>query len=419
MTMQEQTYFGGPGDFPTVRHLTIRGTNFEIGRQLGTLAIERYGRGADHLAADPLYARARRIYIQNHYSIQWERMKGIADAFGLDPEDDHYDFSFMDYLTDIPMPAYACSGVYYPPATTETGSGHLSRNYDFSIQSMADMFQLPLPPELKAQLRPVMSEPYIMEWYPEDGGHASVAIHSFDTLAGTLDGMNSAGLVVSILADNEATSELGPKIEVHPGPQQAIGLHELAVMRLLLDTCATAAEAEEALLTVKQYYRFVPCHYIVADKSGRSFIYENSTGRNVQHVIEGTGKPQMLTNFQLYKHPTPESMPNGKLTLENEAFWRYRRLRDQIASHAGGFTVEEMKATNASVSTQEVYDALCEDPSQRDLAAAVMNRTVWHSFYDQQASTMEVSFYLGEENGPDGSRRERRSDYLTFELKRG
>jgi Acyl-coenzyme A:6-aminopenicillanic acid acyl-transferase len=419
MSMQEQTFFGGPDDFMAVRHLRIRGTNFEIGHALGTLAIARYGRGPDHLAARPLFARARRIYTQRHFPIQWERMTGIAAAFGLDPEDDRYDLGFMDYLTDVPMPAYACSAVYYPPATTATGGGYLSRNYDFSVESMADMFQIPLPPAVKEQLRPVMSEPYLMEWYPKDGGYASLAIHAFDTLAGTLDGINSAGLVVTILADNEATAELGPKIEVHPGPQQAIGLHELAVMRLLLDTCATVAEAEEALLTVKQYYRFVPCHYLVADKDGHSFIYENSTGRNVQHVIEGTeGQPQMLTNFQLYKHPTTDTMPNGRLTLENEAFWRYRRLLDRIAHHPGGFTADEMQAIHACVNIQQVYEALSTDPSQRDQAAA-MNRTVWHSLYDQQAATVQVSFYLGETEHPDGTRRERRSDYLTFELKTG
>lgn len=116
-----------------------------------------------------------------------------------------------------------------------------------------------------------------------------LAIHAFDTLAGTLDGINSAGLTVSILADNEAVNELGPKLEPHPGPLQVVGLHELAVMRLPLDTCATVAEAEakEALLTVKQHYRFIPCHYFVADRSGESFIYENSTCRNIQYLFDG------------------------------------------------------------------------------------------------------------------------------------
>ena len=43
-----------------------------------------------------------------------------------------------------------------------------------------------------------------------DGGSASLAIHAFDALSGTLDGLNSAGLVVSIIAGEEAMAALGP-----------------------------------------------------------------------------------------------------------------------------------------------------------------------------------------------------------------
>jgi len=44
MSVREQAYFGEPGDFMTVRHLAIDGTNFEIGQALGALAAGRYGR---------------------------------------------------------------------------------------------------------------------------------------------------------------------------------------------------------------------------------------------------------------------------------------------------------------------------------------------------------------------------------------
>src|SRR5688500_6130701 len=141
---------------------------------------------------------------------------------------------------------------------------------------MADLLHRPPAAEGRAHLAPVMHEPYILEWYPEDGGYPSLAIHAFDALAGTLDGINSAGLAVAILADEEAMAELGPRVEMHLGPRRVVGLHELQVMRFLLDTCATADEAMQALLTVKQHYMFVPCHYIVADLAGASFIYENS-----------------------------------------------------------------------------------------------------------------------------------------------
>jgi predicted choloylglycine hydrolase len=400
----------------TVRHLTIHGTNFEIGHQLGKLAIERYGQSLDHYEANPVYARARRVYFQRNYPVHWERMRGVAAAFGLDPNDERYDLTDLFYKIDVPGQAPGCSVVYYPPSTTASGGGYLSRNYDFSIGTMADVMGLPLPPEVRNQMSPVMSEPYMMEWHPEDGGYASLAMHAFDTLSGTLDGINSAGMAVAIMADEEAIAELGPQLEIHPGAPRAIGLHELQVMRLLLDTCATVDEAKEALLTIKQYYHFVPNHYIIADRAGHSFIYESSTGRNVQHIIDGAGQPQMVTNFQVHKHSTLAQMPIGELTLETNAFWRYQELAERIAQHSGLFTPDEIKANNACVNISKMLETMGAAPASRSIAANVLSRTLWHSLYDQQAGTVELSFYLGEEVHADGTRTERRSDYLKFVL---
>jgi hypothetical protein len=343
-------------------------------------------------------------------------VRGVAAAFGLDPDDDHYELSTMWYNLDVPLQAMGCSVVYYPPSTTASGGGYLSRNYDFSIGTMAEVMHLSVPPEVKNQMAPVMSEPYIMEWYPEDAGYASLAIHAFDTLSGTLDGFNSAGLVVSIMADEEAMAELGPNLELHPGPPQVAGLHELQVMRLLLDTCATTVEAKEALLTAKQYYAFVPCHYIVADRAGNSFIYENSTGRNVQHIIDGARQPQVVTNFQVHRHPTRDQMAQGPLTLETNAFWSYQTLVDRISKHRGLFTPEELKANNDCVNIMRLFEEMGADPAYGSIAANVQARTLWHSLYDQQAGTVQFSFYLGEEARADGAHVERRSEYLTFAL---
>ena len=74
----EQTFFNRPGSFMTVRHLTIHGTNFQIGQQLGTLARERYGKTPEHFRGNPLFARARRMFLQRNYPIQWERVRGVA-----------------------------------------------------------------------------------------------------------------------------------------------------------------------------------------------------------------------------------------------------------------------------------------------------------------------------------------------------
>jgi len=415
---QEQTFFNNqPNGLMTVRHLIIHGTNFQIGQQLGDLARQRYGKTPNHFRGNPMFAKARRRFLQSHYTIHWERVRGVASAFDLDPEDDHYDLTGLLYNLDLPSPMPGCSVVYYPPATTASGHGYLSRNYDFSTGTIADLLHIPFPPEIKAGMAPVMCQPYIMEWYPEDGGYSSLAVHSFDLLSGTLDGMNSAGLLVSIMADEDAIAALGPGLEMHLGSQQATGLHELQVMRWLLDTCATVGEAAEALLTIKQYYFLVPCHYIIADKAGHSFIYENSTGRNVQHVIEGDGRPQVVTNFQVHKHLNQDTIPTGPLTFETNAFWRYHALADRIAGHKEPFTADDIKANHACVNIHELLNIISHDPSKRSIAADVHSRTLWHSLYDQQAGKAEFSFYLGEYVEANGKLTERRSDYLKFSLK--
>jgi hypothetical protein len=414
-----KTVVGGTDSFMTVRHLVIRGTNFAIGRALGELAVGQYGQTLADYAADPIFARARRRYIKRHYPIQWERLRGVAAAFGVDPEDDRYDLTWLPYHLGPSSAVPGCSVAYYPPATTRDGHGYLSRNYDFSTGTAAEALGLPLSPVARAQLRPVMSEPYLVEWHPTDGGYPSLAIQAFDLLSGTLDGINGEGLTVAIMADEEAMAALGPHLEPHPGPARVVGLHELQVMRLLLDTCATAAEARDALLAVRQYYALVPCHYLIADRFGDSFIFENSTGRNVQHVIPGDGRPQVATNFQVYRHPTSAQMPGGAPTLETNAFWRYRTLEDRIAAQGGSFGPQEIKATNACVNVLRVIEASGLSSVASPAIVHLGARTLWHSLYDQQARAVEFSFYLGDEVRPDGSRGERRTDYLRFALRPG
>ena len=44
-------------------------------------------------------------------------------------------------------------------------------------------------------------------------------------------------------------------------------------MRYLLETCATVDEARDAIDRASFYYCLVPCHYIIGDRNGDSFIF--------------------------------------------------------------------------------------------------------------------------------------------------
>ena len=94
-----------------------------------------------------------------------------------------------------------------------------------------------------------------------------------------LDGINSEGLTVALLGDDETVE----KYSREPAGLDAAGLGELQMPRLLLDTCATAEEAKEALLMTKKSYSFNPVHYLVADRHGKGFVWEYSQHRNREY----------------------------------------------------------------------------------------------------------------------------------------
>src|SRR5262245_12256116 len=78
---QDRVIAGSPNDSLEVRHLVLQGSNEAIGRTLAQLAMERY-RVRPQPSQDPLRTRAQRRYFEKNYPILYDRMKGVASAFG-------------------------------------------------------------------------------------------------------------------------------------------------------------------------------------------------------------------------------------------------------------------------------------------------------------------------------------------------
>jgi hypothetical protein len=76
-------------------------------------------------------------------------------------------------------------------------------------------------------------------------------------LGACLDGINAEGPTVSLMGNVDLQNRCLPE----PTLQSGVGLYELQVPRLLLDTCATVEEAKRALLLNKQYYWMMPSAY--------------------------------------------------------------------------------------------------------------------------------------------------------------
>ena len=363
---------GSPDDFLTVRHLRIDGSQREIGRRLAEAAADVHGAAAaPRPVADPELERVRRRWFGMHHPAQLERIAGVADHFGLDPADPTVT---LDWLGTYDLPA-GCSVGFYPGAWTKDGHALLSRNFDFPTATFTQIVGLPpLPNE-----RPLAADPWVIELHP-DQGYASIAIGIMD-LMGAMDGINEAGLAVALLADNET-----PDPEPTGSPQ--VGLAEQQVVRYLLDTCATIEEAKEALLLAKHYYFFTPCHFMVADRSGRSFVWEHSPRRNREVIVEPDPAADgrlVCTNHLLHRWLDPSQLPDDSGPIGTAALTYHRWRTLTAATHDG-----------AVVDRDDVRDQFA---AVRFTAPIQEARTFWHALYDVDEAAAEISFYLHDRDG--------------------
>jgi hypothetical protein len=383
LEFKESVIAGGPDDFLEVKHLVLSGSNFEIGKKLGRIAYQQLGTGPLPFP-DIRRTRTQLSYFKKYYPLYIERMRGMAAAFGMTIDNHALNFSALLYG----FPLAGCSVVFYPPAAMANGRGVLSRNFDFTTGSM-------LGKVLGPEEQPACARPFVIEMYP-DKGYASLAICCFDLLGGVLDGINSEGLCVAILADEE----LIQKYDRDPFFGFQPGFSELQILRYVLDTCADVEEAKEAFLEAKLYYSFAPNHYIIADAAGNSFIWENTGQMHYGHIIEGDGKPQITTNFSLHLHPDLENI--------DKVCDRFPRLRTLCEERHDKFDIDFIKSASGQV-------AFCKDYGIEGYASP---RTIWHALYFPSECRMEVDFYLGDEEDPESPDKIkiRRSGYRSFAL---
>jgi predicted choloylglycine hydrolase len=369
---KETVIAGGPDKFAEVRHVVLKGSNFDIGKKIGELAKKN---GTPIMPSDDhIMNRVKREYMAKNYPILHERMKGVADAYGLNIADDSYDFTG---LFQPQMAAPGCSVTFYPAEHTENGHNILSRNYDFTTGDIRG--RRPQDGQFAMMARPIL-----FEIHP-DQGYSSLSLCAFEYLGGVLDGINSEGLVVSILAEEESGNKVGRE------PGNEVGMHELMGMRYLLDNCKNVEEAKKALLSLKHYYSFIPCHYIIGDKTGKSFIFEFSPTRNRSYVIDGDG-PQCVTNHLVFHHPKIDEIPETGLG------WSLRRYKmlDESISAEKKFTLEEIASINKSVAVP---------PNAPGNPQFAPGRTLWYAQYDLDKLTLTVKFYLGEKPDPENENR--------------
>lgn len=362
---------GGADDFTTAHHLVAAGSNREIGRTLAAAAESVHGGTARPRPADPVVEGVRRRWFAVHYPAHAERAAGVADHFGLAPGDHRWT---LDWLNTYDLPA-GCSAAFYPGTGTDDGHGRLARNFDFPTATLGQM----LGGEAQPGERPLAADVWVSELRPE-GGYASVTVGIMDVM-GAMDGINEAGLCVALLADNETP-------DPEPTGSPRVGLAEHQVVRYLLDTCATAAEAREALLLAKHYYFFTPCHYLVADRTGAAFVWEHSPRRNQELTVSPsdtcTGR-LTCTNHLLHRWPDPSQLPSDEGPMGTAALTYHRWT---VLDHA--------LRTGGTVSRRDIERHFA---SVRFTAPVEGARTFWHGLYDLDEGAVDLSFYQHDDAG--------------------
>ena len=401
LEFRETVVAGGADDFMLVRHLFFRGSNFGIGKKLAEIARKRHeSRPIRYPNTRATYEQIK--YFKEYYPMHIDRMRGVAALYGKELSSNTLNFAGLYYG----IPISNCSVVYYPPAATADSAGVMSRNFDFTTGTFYGA-------EPRTGELPACARPYIIEMYP-DKGYASLVVCCFDLLGGACDGINSEGLTVALLADDDVAADLG--INATPGPRA--GFNEIQLVRFLLDTCADVREAKLALRGAKLYYNFAPNHYIIADRSGRSFIWENSPSMNTGYVIEGSEKPIVTTNFLYHRYKDLNKLPAD--IAQRNYFVRYRAVSDRIDRFDAKFNDAFIRETSRCISF-----AHAAPPGTKAFA-----RTLWHAMYYPDKRRMEIDFYLGERKpgrsgGPPAQSKGasehagevRRSGYIAFELK--
>lgn len=372
----------GDDTYLALSHWVLGGTNRDIGCTLGAFAREHLGTGPMPCRDESLI-RAQRRFLAASYPEFLDRMTGVADAFGTSLDDAAVDLSTLWFDVDFG----GCSAAFLPAARSIDGHGRVLRNLDLGVDLAAGGGPAPCSRLFAIETRP-------------DRGYASLAMVVFDLLS-AMDGINSEGLVV--VCNSHADWQLDPAYRREPCAHPQPGLNEMQTVRYLLDRCADTSEAKDALLSLRRYYCFVPCLYMVADRRGRAFVCESSPSGNRILFSEVAGEPHIMTNFGLSRFHDHQTLPHEDGPERGFVYTRYRILRDGIAD-AGplGETALRELALDAS------FDRLA---LPRGANETKPSRTIWTAIYDIEARSMSVSTYLGEAD--EGTRR---SEYVRFAL---
>ncbi|OPY54306.1 MAG: Acyl-coenzyme A:6-aminopenicillanic acid acyl-transferase [Methanosaeta sp. PtaU1.Bin112] len=386
------------------RHIILQGNNTEIGMALGQIAQKDYGVESLSKYAGPIYGKARREYMEKNYPPMFERMAGIAKAYGLPADNYTFDTTTLAYDAG----SMACSMIYFPPETMISGHATASRNTEWYLVPMD--YYINMTDNMTGNA--AASRDFLMEIYP-DQGYSTMVLSMIDLNSAT-DGLNSEGLGISMLEDSYMG---GDKMAPLAGARDS-GINNLQLARLILETCKTVEEAKIAFLNNREFFSADASHYMVYDSSGNSTVVEwNRTSESVIFTDGIKGKPNIMTNHPIYLYTNyaledlPREMDLIPYGDPYDSFIRYITLSNITNSQKGKFT--DMQAADA-LSAVSPNTVIAAEGAMRPLPI----NTIYHVLMDLDNRSMMVKFYLN--NGPVDPETKKNtsifSPYMTFKM---
>ncbi len=359
-----------------VRHIVLKGNNKDIGKAIADIAKENYG-----VKLLPFINQANRKtreeYIAKHDQILSQRMKGVEESFQLDT---NHNFNTSLLMYDIGQAG--CSAIFFPREYSANNHAFVARNTDFYTANFAQFTN-----QGTGAGNNLISRNYALEIYPEDEGYASIVLGSMDLMSGIFDGLNSEGLAISCLVDQNVAKEVKKDFD------DAQGLAAQQFSRLILEKAKTCQEAEAVARNNQIYMIIDGFHYMVTDRSGTSLIIEFSEKDMSPIFTYIYNKPRVMTNHPVHKYPQVSDFPATDPEANYNTFNRFAKLNEYLIKNNG-----------KKFSDKDGFDALslvygfCNDSSEGPSLNLPL-RTLWPVITDLDNCSMKVKFYLND--GPD------------------
>ncbi len=332
-------------DRPTVRQVTYthsvrEGTAYEVGKQQGE-SILRYPEAAQFFSSPlpergpltPQQAETALNFFQKHCPGLNEEIQGFADALGVPAEQIvYYAFTYQH--------SGHCSHFAVLPSLSADGHLRVGRSYEFN-HNQTDMCLV----TTRVQ------------------GHAAHTGFS-EVMFGRDDGLNEHGLCATISAG-------APMAPTEPG-----GCTFWAVIRTVLDRCATVDEALEVVQSIPISFNF---NLILADRSGQAALVEIACSHRAVKRIQAGSAEQKVIATNHYNLPEMKPYDLGRMW---NSLLRFRAIQSRLDAMGSPVTPEGIRA----ILSDMIPKGVCCHHYTDYLG------TLWSEVIDVTAGALEVCF---------------------------